>query len=141
MFLRTETQAATVQNKTIFWLGAAAPATVFAQIALGAAYRHKVWGVMPHMGGAAIAVSVTLILSLLLIQNHTELRRPSITLLTVVLIQISLGIASFLLRLIDLDSTVWFVVLSTAHVTVAAMLLGAATSLGHLIVGNPAAHR
>jgi heme A synthase len=106
---------------------------------MGAAYRHKAWTVMPHMAGAIIAVSTTLILAVLLLQNNVELRRPSILVLTIVLSQASLGIASFLLRLLVLDS--WFTVLSTAHVTVAAMLLGATVSLWRLVVGDPATHR
>jgi hypothetical protein len=140
IFLRTGPHSAAPRSRTVWWLAAAAPFTVLAQIGMGAAYRHKAWNVMPHMAGAIIAVSATLILSVLLIQNSPDLRRPSIVLLTIVLSQVSLGIASFILRLLDLDSTLWFTVLSTAHVTVAAMLLAATASLWRLIVSNPAAH-
>jgi heme A synthase len=141
VLLRTESYPAAARSKTVLWLAAATPFTVLAQIAMGAAYRHKVSSVMPHMAGAAIAVSVTLILSVLLIQKSPELRSPSIILLAVVLSQASLGIASFILRLLDLDSTIWFTILSTAHVTVAALLLAASTSLWRFVVGDPTAHR
>lgn len=140
-FLLTQPRDSPASGGGMIGLGVSAPLLVFAQIAMGAAYRHKLWSVMPHMAGAALAVSVTLTLSVLAIQRGPELRAAATATLAAVLTQASLGIAALILRLLDLDEGLWFQAVSAAHITVAAVTLGATVSLGRLVIGNPAPHR
>jgi hypothetical protein len=113
---------------------------VLAQICLGAAYRHEFWGVLPHMAGAAVATALLLIWCLLLLQETRAPRKPAIAVMAIVLAQVSLGIAAFTLRLLDLESSRWFSVVSAAHISVGALTLAAAVLLGRLVIGNPPAH-
>jgi hypothetical protein len=126
---------------SLTWMAIAIPPLVLVQIALGAAYRHKIWGVLPHMGGAMIVALLALILCMLLLRERPTLRTAVITTMTIVLCQVALGITSFMLRLLDLDSGPWFTVLTTAHVSVGAATLAATALLGRLVVGDPPPHR
>jgi len=116
------------------------PPLVLVQIAFGAAYRHKVWGVMPHIAGAMIVAFLILVLCMMLMQQRPSLRKPAIAAMSVVLVQVTLGILSFILRMLDMDTGIWFTVSTVAHVTVGAATLAATVSLGRLVVGDPAPH-
>lgn len=118
-----------------------APPAILLQVILGTLYRHEIWGILPHMAGAALAGSLTLILCVLLIQHQPEFQKPAVIVMAILLAQIALGITTFVLRLLDMETTIWFTIASTAHVTVGAITLAATASLGRLVVGNPAAHR
>jgi hypothetical protein len=117
------------------------PPAVLLQVILGSLYRHEIWGILPHFAGAAVAGSLALILCLLLIQNHLEVQRPAAIVMTILLTQIALGITTFILRLLDMDATIWFTISSAAHITTGAITLAATVSLGRLVIGDPAAHR
>jgi hypothetical protein len=110
----------------------AIPPLVLFQTALGAAYRHKALGVLPHMGGAMVVVLVTLLVCVILLQRLQKpgpLRSTAIVLMTLVLVQISLGIAAFLMRLLDADQGPVFPWIAVAHVTNGALTLGASVIL------------
>jgi heme A synthase len=110
----------------------AIPPLVLLQTALGAAYRHKATGVLPHMGGAMIVVLLTLLVCVIILQRLQKpgpLRTAAISLMSVVLVQISLGIAAFLMRLLDADETPVFAWIAVAHVTTGALTLGASVIL------------
>jgi heme A synthase len=127
-------------GKALGWLAMLTPPLVLIQIAFGAAYRHKVWGVMPHLAGAMTVACLVLVLCMLLLQRRPLLRRPAIIAMSIVLAQVSLGITSFILRMLDLDTGLWFRVFSAAHVTLGAATLAATVSLGRFVVGDPAPH-
>ncbi len=110
----------------------AIPPLVLIQTSLGALYRHNVTGVLPHMGGAMVVVLLTLLVSVILLQRLTEpspARSAAIALMSIVLVQITLGIAAFLMRLLDSDQTPVFAWVAVAHLTNGALTLGASVVL------------
>ena len=110
----------------------AMPPLVLLQTALGAAYRHKVWGVLPHMAGAMVVVLLALLVSVILLQRLQQpqpLRLAATALISVLLVQISLGIAAFLMRLLDSDQSPVFTCITVAHVVTGALTLGASVAL------------
>jgi heme A synthase len=106
----------------------AAPVIVLLQILMGAAYRHKEWGVMPHMAGAMLVAAVMLVIPVMLLQkypNHPSLKPISIVAMSLALVQVTLGIAAFVMRLLDFDTTTGFIVLTATHLCVGALTLAA----------------
>lgn len=102
------------------------PPLVLLQIILGASYRHKAMGVLPHMGGALlVSLSALIVCVSILQQNETSspLTRAASAALTVVLCQISFGIAAFVMRLLDADSGTYFAIDAALHVTFGALTL------------------
>jgi len=108
------------------------PPLVLTQVVMGAFYRHDLWSVVPHMAGAMVVAFLFVSEGVILLQKapeHRLLSRAATWGITVVIVQISLGIADFLLRLLDFqDSMVWLIV-SVAHVTVAALVFTASICL------------
>jgi hypothetical protein len=110
----------------------ASPALVLLQIALGAAYRHKAIGVMPHMAGATLVAGFLLTVCILVLHRLPQsslLRRAAGALLGIVLLQVSLGIAVFVMRLLDLETTPAFLPAAVAHVVVGSLTLAASLVL------------
>jgi hypothetical protein len=140
ILIRVESPPAAEPPGGLGWLAMLTPPLVLMQIAFGAAYRHKVWGVMPHLAGAMTVAFLVLILCMMLMQQRPYLRKPAVIAMSIVLVQVSLGITSYILRLLDLDTGLLFTVFSTAHVTVGAATLAATVSLGRFVVGDPAPH-
>lgn len=108
------------------------PAIITMQIVLGAGYRHKLWGVLPHLAGAMAAALLLLLVPVLLLQkigNHKVLRRAATAQITVGVTQVALGIGTYLLRLIDLDTTPAFIGFAAAHAGVGALALGSSLVL------------
>lgn len=108
------------------------PVVVIGQIALGAAYRHKAIGVMPHLVGALLTAGLVLVVCMIVLQRPAQsapMRSAAVTALGIVLLQVSLGIAVFVMRLLDADTSPAFGPLAAAHVTVGALTLAAATVL------------
>jgi hypothetical protein len=70
---------------------------------MGALYRHQILGVMPHMLGAMVVAILALVVSMTLIQHfgdQPQLKSSATGLITVVLAQVCLGIAAFLMLLL-----------------------------------------
>ena len=110
----------------------ATPLVVIVQIALGAAYRHKVFGVMPHMAGAMVATLLLLVLAVQLLQHfptHPTLRPVAIAAMSVLLLQVTLGISAFVMRLLDFDTMPAFVWIAAAHVCLGALTLASSLVL------------
>lgn len=106
----------------------ATPPVVFLQITLGAAYRHEVAGVMPHMAGAMVVALMTLVISTLILQNAASpapLRRAAVVLISIVLTQVCLGIATFLMLVLNAAGSSAFVLAATGHVSIGAATLAA----------------
>jgi heme A synthase len=106
----------------------AAPMIVLLQVAMGVAYRHKEWGVMPHMAGAMFVAAVMLVVPVMLLQHfpqHPSLRPVAIAAMSTALLQITLGIAAFVMRLLDFDTSVTFIALTSSHASVGALTLAA----------------
>jgi cytochrome c oxidase assembly protein subunit 15 len=127
-------------------LSLAAPICVLAQLALGAAARHKAIGAIYHICAAPIVTSVILWISLRILLHYAEnreLRVASISLLAITFCQVFLGIGAFMSRIAYADAVqpmpimVTFTVL---HVAVGALTMAASVALAILVRRNvPAA--
>ena len=108
-------------------LAAAAPPLVLLQNVLGAAYRHKLTGVIPHVLGAMIVTFTVLVAATQVLQQypkHRALRTSAIWLMTIVLMQVTLGAAAFAMKLLDLGGAA-LVISATSHVVTGSLLLAA----------------
>src|SRR3984957_7403995 len=88
-------------------LSLAAPICVLAQLALGAAARHKAIGSIYHIAGAPIVTGMILWISLRILLHYAEnreLRVASISLLAITFCQVFLGIAAFMSRIAYADA-------------------------------------
>jgi hypothetical protein len=109
------------------------PPIVLFQIAMGALYRHQILGVMPHMLGAMVVAILTLVVSVTLIQHfgdHPQLKSAASALIAVVLAQVCLGIAAFLMLLLGAGNTSAFVWVTTGHVGVGSLTFAASVVAG-----------
>jgi hypothetical protein len=108
-----------------------APVLVSLQIGLGAAYRHKVMGVLPHMAGAMLIAGFLLIVCIRTMQRAEQraARTAAAVLLSIVLLQVSLGIATFLMQLLDAENQPAFTIVSVIHICVGSLTLAAAVAL------------
>jgi cytochrome c oxidase assembly protein subunit 15 len=96
---------------------------IVGQIALGAAYRHRALGLVPHVIAAFVVLALALLAAMFTLQQfpkHRHLRPPAVALLVIALVQILLGIAAYLSRIYTTDSVqplpvmVFFTVLHVA---------------------------
>lgn len=123
-------------------LSLGAPVCVLAQLALGAAARHKAIGVIYHISAAPVVTGVILWISLRILLHYAEnreLRVASIALLGITFCQVFLGIAAFMSRIAYADAVqpmplmVSFTVL---HVAVGALTMAASVALAILVRRN-----
>jgi len=104
------------------------PPAVLLQIVMGALYRHQILGVMWHMLGAMMVAILTLVLSVVLLQHFADqqqLKSAATWLISAVLAQVCLGVATFLMILLGAGNIPPFVWLATGHLTVGAATLAA----------------
>ena len=110
-----------------------AVASVFAQLVLGAAFRHNGMKLAPHLVGAFVVTAVllwTVMRTLSDFSQHAELRRPAMLLLCLLIAQLCLGFVAWMMRINyasapqPMAPAVWSTV---AHVVNGALVL--ATSL------------
>ena len=110
-----------------------AVAAVFAQLVLGAAFRHNGMKLAPHLFGAVVVAAVlvwTVMRTLTDFPQYPELRRPAMLLLWLLMAQLSLGFIAWMMRTnyASAPQPLLPAVLSTvAHVVNGALVL--ATSL------------
>ncbi len=121
--------------KTLFTLAVATAVAVYGQLILGAAVRHAVIGIWPHVFGAAgVAalgfVTVSRVFRLRDSDPHL-LRRPAALVAVLVLVQMGLGLGSYLVKYarepvqpLPLDVSI-----TSAHVASGALLLAASLVL------------
>lgn len=108
------------------------PIVVVLQIMLGAAYRHKAMGVLPHLAGAMLVALSILGLSVFILQTlpgNRGLRSAAILALTVTLIQITLGMAVLVMGMLDAEGTLAALLSAVAHVTNGALTLSTGSLL------------
>ena len=107
---------------------AATPIAVFFQIVMGALYRHEVTGILPHMLGAMVVALLAMIVSALVVQHFShvrELKRAAALLISLVILQVVLGIAVFIMLLLNVSNTTAFVWTATAHATSGTLVFAA----------------
>jgi heme A synthase len=109
-------------------LSIAIPPIVLLQIILGAAYRHDMTSIMPHMTVAMGVVFLALIGSSVILQNFqrpTTLRHSATALISLVLVQVCLGITAFLMLVLSAAGTPYFILATVGHVSVGSATLAA----------------
>ena len=109
-------------------LAVAIPPVVFLQIVLGAAYRHDMTSIMPHMTVAMGVAFLALIGSSTILQHFhrpASLRGAAAALIYIVLAQVCLGIGAFLMLVLNAGGTFYFVATTVGHVLVGASTLAA----------------
>ncbi len=106
-----------------------AAAAVYVQLVLGAGFRHNGMKLAPHLFGA-VAVTVLLVWTVLRVlsefSQHTELRRPAMALLWLLILQLSLGFIAWMTRMNYASAPqpmLPTVVATVAHVVNGALLL------------------
>lgn len=116
----------------------ATPPLMLLQIMLGAAYRHKLIGLLPHMGGAMIVSLAILVPAIVIVQRHPEhrrLRTPATWLISIFLAQVVLGITAFVIPLLKLSAAAG-VAATASHVVVGSVALAANVVLAMQIQRN-----
>jgi cytochrome c oxidase assembly protein subunit 15 len=109
----------------------ALPLIVLLQVALGAAYRHKVLGLAWHVAGAALVTAVVVAVSLNLIldyQHHRPLRYTATAVALLTLTQVFLGVAAYMSRVATAGAPQPMPVMvgfTVAHVAIGAMTMAA----------------
>jgi heme A synthase len=109
-------------------LSLAIPPVVFLQITLGAAYRHDITSVLPHMAIAMGVAFLALIGSSVVLQNFARpvtMRHSAAALISLVLTQVCLGIGAFVMLVLNSAGTLYFVAVSVGHVLIGASTLAA----------------
>jgi heme a synthase len=125
-------------------LGKITPVFVLGQIALGAAFRHKALGVMPHLLGAMIIVILILCICIFVMQQfpeHKTLRPCANLLMAIAFTQVFLGIAAFTVRTMATITASVLIGVTSAHASVGALTLAAAVVLHMQIRRNVRPHR
>ena len=115
------------------------PVLVAIQVALGAAFRHRVLGLMPHVIGAMLVSMFILIVGSFVLQqckDHKTLAGAGRTMMAATFLQIFLGLAVFTVRSMPKQETSAILVIATAHVVTGAALLAACVALGMHIRRN-----
>jgi len=116
-----------------------APALVLAQIALGASFRHRAIGLMPHVIGAMV-VSLGLLITgafvLLQFPKHSALRTAARAMLAIAFAQVFLGTAAYYTRLQAAEIPVAMVLTTVAHVATGGLTLAASIALSIQIRRN-----
>lgn len=115
-------------------LAVAGSALTLGQVALGAAFRHHAFGIIPHVVGAIlVAVVLLTVATFVLVQfpEHTSLTRPAWVLIGITAIQIILGIVAYVVRLNhwEMAPTGILVASTVTHVAFGALTLAASVAL------------
>ena len=108
------------------------PALAWMQIVFGALYRHKVWGILPHMAGALLVSLPALIVCSIILQRVPQkgpLRSAAGALLAAVLTQVTLGVSAFIMRLLDADGTLLYNTVASLHVVTGSAVFASAALL------------
>ena len=116
-------------------LAAGTTAAIFLQLMLGAAFRHNGIGIIPHIVGAAVVtvgVAWTMVRIFTRHSQERRLTRPALLLGGLLILQLILGIGSYLMRL-EAQSAPQplqpVVGITTAHVAIGALVLAASLVL------------
>ena len=113
-----------------------AAAAVYLQLILGAAFRHHGIKLLPHLLSAAVVTVILLWTIVRVLTDHghvDQLRRPALALLSLLMVQLTLGFGAWLTRVNwgrdAVQPMMSMVVTTVAHVAVGALLLATAVVL------------
>jgi hypothetical protein len=115
------------------------PLFIAIQVALGAAFRHRLLGLMPHVIGAMLVSLFILIVGSFVLQqckDHKTLSGAGRTMMVVTFVQVFFGLAVFTVRSMPKQESGAILTIATAHVVTGAALLAASVVLGMHIRRN-----
>lgn len=110
----------------------ALPVLVLLPILYGVGYRHQTSGFLPHIGAALLIAGLLVMFSMVLKERRAadaRLQRACNITIAAVILQIVLGIAAFVIRLLEIESGLLLQVVRTLHITGAASVLAATVEL------------
>ena len=110
----------------------ALPALVLMAIFYGVGYRHKDSGVAPHIAAAMLVTGALLIFCMYINQRYPQaitLRGIANLTIAVVLFQVVMGAIALVIRMLEIEGGLGLGFTRTAHITGAAALLAATTTL------------
>lgn len=116
------------------------PLLVLAQLALGAAFRHKAAGVIPHIIGAMVVAGAILYFAISLLAQfpkHGPINRASFAMIGIVSLQLLLGIAAYMARAEATESRLIspdLVLATVAHTAVGAVALASTIYTAALVL-------
>lgn len=119
------------------------PVFVLIQIALGAAFRHRAIGVLPHVLFAMVVTLVVLFLSTFVLHQfpeHPALSTAAKALLGIAFLQVMLGVVAYYMRLQAAEQPLGMVLSTVAHVATGGLTLAASVVLSIQILRNVRAH-
>lgn len=106
-------------------LGWVAPVSVLAQVALGAAYRHKLIGAIPHVVWAFVAAMVVMLAGAFALgPAQGQLRKISIAMISAAGAQVVLGVAALLARITGGEAGPVMKAAALMHVGTGSLVLG-----------------
>lgn len=120
-------------------LAIAVPVLVLAQVALGAAFRHRAMGLMPHIIGAMVVSAAIMLICVFVLHQfpeHASLRGSAIVLMSVTGVQVFLGIFAYLTRAQASQDPLVMVLVTVAHVATGALTLASSIALSIQILRN-----
>jgi cytochrome c oxidase assembly protein subunit 15 len=119
------------------------PVMVLAQIALGAAFRHRAIGVLPHvLFSMVVTLAVLFIATFVMHQfpEHRALSTAAKALLGVTFLQVMLGVAAYYTRLQAAQQPLAMVLTTVAHVATGGLTMASSVILSIQILRNVRAH-
>lgn len=123
-------------------LAVALPLVTLCQVALGASYRHRLFGIVPHVLGAVIVMGFCMMVAIFVLmqyQSYRPLSQAAKSLLALVSCQVFLGIAAYMSRISAMESgqrSASMVIFTVLHVAVGAMTMAASVVLAIQILRN-----
>ena len=108
---------------------------IFGQLALGAAFRHKGVGIIPHLAGAGVVAAMVVWLLVRVITRYHDwprIQRWALLLNGMVMLQLVLGAGAYWIRVVTQDAPqplLPMVTLTVAHVALGALLLATSVLL------------
>ncbi|MBI5396797.1 MAG: COX15/CtaA family protein [Verrucomicrobia bacterium] len=124
------------RNQYSLWpLSAATTAVIYGQLILGAVYRHTGLLLWAHIAGAVLALAAVAAVAFEVARERTDgrsLLAPAAVMLSLVTVQVAVGIWALVLRLArdaDTQATTLEAAVPTLHVAIGALLLAASVVL------------
>jgi len=125
-------------------LAIATPVMVLTQIALGAAFRHRAIGVLPHVLFSMV-VTLTVLFTATFVMHqfpdHRALSAAAKALLGITFLQVMLGVAAYYTRLQAAEQPLAMVLTTVAHVATGGLTLASSVVLSIQILRNVRARR
>jgi heme a synthase len=115
------------------------PVLILVQIALGAGFRHRAFGLLPHVIGAMLVPLVILLIGIFVLQQfpkHRALRPAASGLLAITLAQVFLGVIAYVARMNAAEYPLAMVLTTVAHVATGGLTLAASIVLAIQIRRN-----